>query len=519
MILVNLLSLLLHALYFILRPFFKLVHIRRRPNIPPIRNPLLKVSASTLANKIRNGELSSQTAVEAYIDRIKEVNPFVNAVVEDRFEAAINDAKICDEMLKTGQVTAIILEKEKPLFGVPITIKESCSVAGMSLTGGNLKRKGVKASEDGSVVEIVKNAGAIPLCVSNTSELCSGLHASNFIVGSTKNPYDTRKSPGGSSGGEGALLGAGASIVGIGSDFIGSIRIPSLFNGIFGHKPTPGIVPIRGHFPMSKDPAFQRMLVLGPMARYAEDLHLVVKILSSKCEKPLHLDEPVDVKSLRVFYLENFNSFCGTKSTTSDIRRTIKEATRYLAENGACVQHLSQDWVHDVFVFLMSFCGNLEFPEECFDNENPEEKKSAMLGLVKVMFGLSDCTFDLALIRLLSDMHGFVPVSRIEHYKTLREGIRSKLNNLLGSDGVFVCPTFPQPTTYPGLIPFRIDCTIYCAFGNMMDLPSTHVPMGLNNDGLPIGFQVMAASYQDRLCLSVARQLEKAFGGWVPPLS
>ncbi|XP_053994796.1 fatty-acid amide hydrolase 2-B-like [Hylaeus volcanicus] len=515
----NLLSLLLHTVHFILRPIYALIYIRKQPKIPPVKNPLLKISASNLAKKIRDGEISSQSVVEAYVERIKEVNPFLNAVVEDRFVAAINEAKMCDAKLKTGEATAISLEKEKPLFGVPITVKESCSLKGMSFTGGHVPREGVKASEDGLATEVLRNSGAIPLCVTNTPELCSGLHATNFLFGTTRNPYDTRKSPGGSSGGEGALIGAGASVLGIGSDFIGSIRIPCLFNGIFGHKPTPGIVPTKGHLPMSNDPVFQKLLVCGPMARYAEDLHLAMKLLSSGCDTPLRLDEPVDVKTLRVFYLDTVNTLCGTKSTTSDIRRAIKEATHYFAENGAHVEHVSQDWLSDIFTFVLALCGEIELPDEYSDAKHPEDKKNGLVELIKSTFGLSTYTSQFALIRAVTQMHGFVPVSKFEHFKTLREDMRVRFNNLLGSDGVFICPTFAQTTTYPGLMFFKIDCSIYTAFSNIMHLPSTHVPMGLNSDGVPIGFQVMAGSHQDRLCLAVARELEKAFGGWVPPLS
>ncbi|XP_076619159.1 fatty-acid amide hydrolase 2-B-like [Colletes latitarsis] len=518
MILSNLTSILTHLLHFVLRPFLLLVHMKRPPSIPPIKDPLLKVNASTLARKIRHGELSSRTVVEAYIERIKEVNPFLNAVVEERFDAAVNDAKICDAKLKTGKVTAATLEREKPLYGVPVTIKETCSLAGMSYTGGSLSRKGIKASEDGSAVEILKNAGAIPLCVTNTSEFCTGIHTMNYLHGATRNPYDTRKSPGGSSGGEGALLGAGASVLGIGSDVLGSIRIPSLFNGIFGHKPTPGIISSHGHLPNFGGSTIESMLVYGPMARYAEDLRLAMKVLASKCETSLlRLDDPVDVKTLRVFYLDNFDSFCGIRSTTTDIRQSIEQATRYFAGNGAIVEELSQEWVSSIFMFLMTCLGEVQLPELLLDPKYAQRNKTPLLEVVKALFGLSDYTLTLAYAQLMRKARGFIPQSKEKYYQELRADIRHRVNKLLGNDGVFICPAFSQPTDLPELIFLQTDSVVYSAFSNMMHLPSTYVPMGLNNDGLPIGFQVMAASHQDRLCLAVARELETVFGGWVPP--
>ncbi|XP_053970717.1 fatty-acid amide hydrolase 2-B-like [Hylaeus volcanicus] len=519
MILSNLTNILTHLLHFVLRPIFHLIYIKKPPSIPPIRNPLLKINASTLARKIRHGELSSRTVVEAYIERIKEVNPFLNAVVEERFKAAVNEAKICDAKLQTGKVTAATLEREKPLYGVPVTIKETCSLAGMSYTGGTWSRKGVKATKDGAAVELLKDAGVIPLCVTNTPEMCSGIHTTNHLYGTTNNPYDTRKSPGGSSGGEGAILGAGASVFGLGSDVLGSIRIPGLFNGVFGHKPTSGITPNQGHIPTLDQSPLGKMLVCGPMTRYAEDLHLGMKVLSAKCEKPLDLDVPVDVKTLRVFYLDNFDSFCGIRSTTADIRRTIAQATDYLAGNGARVEHLSQDWVSDMYIFLMACFSDVQMPELQEDPKYNERNKRPLLEFVKALFGLSDYTLTLAYLQLLKKQRGFIPRSKQEYYRQQVEDIGYRVNKLLGSDGVFICPAFSQPTDLATTISLQTDSIVYSAFSNMMNLPSTYVPMGLNSDGLPVGFQVMAASYQDRLTLAVARELETVFGGWVPPPS
>ncbi|XP_076618510.1 fatty-acid amide hydrolase 2-A-like [Colletes latitarsis] len=514
----HLITIFMWIVYSLLRPIFAYVYSKERKSVPAIKNPLLTFSAAKLAKKVRQGELSSQTVVEAYIERIKEVNYFVNAVVDERFEAAINDAKACDAKLKSGQVTAIILEKEKPLFGIPFTVKEACSVAGMSYTGGNLARKGMKATEDGSAVELLKNAGAIPLCVTNTPEFCLGTTSTNNLFGTTKNPYDTSKTCGGSSGGEGALIGAGASVLGIGSDILGSIRIPSHFCGIFGHKPTPGILSTRGHLPTAENNALHFMAVFGPMARYTEDLHLAMKILSSKCERPLRLDEPVDVKTLRVFYVDNIDSVLGTRSTSTDIRRTIKLATNYLEKNGAQVTHTSQEWVRDSFLFLLTSFLSKDNPEELVD-KSPDARKKLFLELLKALVGLSNNTLQFIFTVLMIEFHGFIPRSDEEYYNVKKDTMRETINKALGNDGVFICPTYPQAASIAELSFLRNDCVVYTSNCNCLQLPSTHVPMGFNDEGLPIGFQVIAGSYQDRLCLGVAREMEKAFGGWIPPTS
>nr|XP_034186887.1 fatty-acid amide hydrolase 2-like isoform X1 [Osmia lignaria] len=506
-----------HLIHFIIRPFYALIYRNKPRDIPSIKNPLLKLSATMLARKIRNHELSSQTVVEAYIERIKEVDPFINAVIEERFEAALNEAKTCDEKLKNEEIIALDLEKEKPLYGVPVTIKESLSVKGMSITGGCIKRKNFKAEEDGDAVKLIKNAGAIVLLVSNTSELCTAINSYNHLFGQTKNPYNRTRTSGGSSGGEGALITAGASVLGFGSDVVGSIRIPALWNGIFGHKPTPGIIPVKGHYPTMDDELFQNFLVLGPLARYAEDLQLAMKVFTSRLEKPLCFDEPLNLKNLRVFYVDNFDSFCNTRSTSSDIKETIHKALSFFAKNGAYVEHLSQEWVADIFNMELSAFGELDIPELLVDPKNPEGKRRPFLEFAKSVVRLSDYTPSLTLVRIVIEIHGGITRSGIEKYKKIRNELRQKVNNMLKDDAVFIYPTFPSAATYPELVFFNFDSSAYASLANLLHLPSTHIPMGLNNDGLPIGFQVTAASYQDHLSIAVAKELEKAFGGWIPP--
>ncbi|XP_029052186.1 fatty-acid amide hydrolase 2-B-like [Osmia bicornis bicornis] len=506
-----------HLMHFIIRPFYVLIYRNKPRDIPSIKNPLLKLSATVLARKIRNRELSSQAVVEAYIERIKEVDPFINAVIEERFEAALNEAKTCDEKLKNEEVIALDLEKEKPLYGVPVTMKESMSVKGMSITGGCVKRKGFKAEEDGDAVKLIKNAGAIVLVVSNTSELCTAVNSYNHLFGQTKNPYNRTRTSGGSSGGEGALIASGASVLGFGSDIVGSIRIPALCNGIFGHKPTPGIIPIKGHYPIMDDENFNNFLVLGPLARYAEDLQLVMKVFTSRLEKPLCFDKPLDLKNLRIFYVDNFDSFCNMRSATSDIKETIHKALSFFAKNGAYVEHLSQEWIADTLYMQLSVFGELDIPELLVDPKNPEGKRRPFLEFAKSLVHLSDYTSTLAFVRIIIKLHGGITRSGIESYKNIRTELRHKVNNMLKDDAVFIYPTFPFAATYPELVFFNFDCSVYSSLANLLHLPSTHIPMGLNNDGLPIGFQVTAASYQDHLSIGVAKELEKAFGGWIPP--
>lgn len=173
----------------------------------------------------------------------------------------------------------------------------------MSQCGASLKRRGIKAEKDADCLAHLRSAGAIPLLVSNTPEYCMSWETNNYVTGRTLNPHDSRRSAGGSSGGEGALIGSGASLFGIGSDMAGSIRIPAMFNGIFGHKPTDGLISVNGHFPSSKD-NFRNCLVLGPMCRYAKDLPTLVHLMAGENASKLRLDEPLRTVDIKVgFYL------------------------------------------------------------------------------------------------------------------------------------------------------------------------------------------------------------------------
>ncbi|XP_041340591.1 fatty-acid amide hydrolase 2 isoform X4 [Pyrgilauda ruficollis] len=216
--------------------------------------------------------------VEAYVERIKEVNPLINAVVKDRFEEALQEARQVDKLLSEGPADDC-LEEKFPLLGVPITVKEAFSLYGMPNTSGLVNRRNVIATSDATVVSRLKQAGAIPLGVTNCSELCMWYESSNRVYGRTNNPYDLQRIVGGSSGGEGCVLAAACSVVGVGSDIGGSIRMPAFFNGVFGHKPTTGVVPNDGQFPDAYG-VRTSYLCTGPMCRYAEDLEPVLRVMA-----------------------------------------------------------------------------------------------------------------------------------------------------------------------------------------------------------------------------------------------
>ncbi|GIY49070.1 fatty-acid amide hydrolase 2-B [Caerostris darwini] len=284
--------------------------------VPPVRDPLLLKSATQLAEEIREGKTKSEDVVQAYIQRIQEVEPFINATVDRCFEDALEKAREVDSLLASGKYTRKQLAEEKPLLGLPISIKSLLMVKGLRCTGGCKYFEHQRADEDAPSVALMRKAGAIVIATTNVPEAAINLETLNNLHGMTRNPYGTNRTCGGSSGGEGALIAAGASVFGLGNDLLGSLRIPAHFNGIFSHKPSTGLVPNGGSFPPEMpsatplifDTEIMKCGVTGPMCRYAEDLVVGMRILSSERGAKLNFGQKVNFEKLKIVYLKEFYS-------------------------------------------------------------------------------------------------------------------------------------------------------------------------------------------------------------------
>lgn len=240
-----------------------------------------------------------------------------------------------------------------PLLGIPISVKESIAVSGqIGLTGGLYSRRDFLVEEDASAVRHLKEAGAIIIGVTNVPEFLLWYDTNNHIFGRSRNPYDLTRISGGSSGGEGSLISGAGSLLGIGSDiggifyhllfrckfyfvyffYKGSIRIPSFFCGIFGHKPTPGVVGIDGTYPYVGHPEREKFLSLGPMSRYACDLKPVLKVIAGEKAPIFRLDEPVDLSQSKFYFLLDDNDPLKTK-VSPDVKDAIQRARNYLSSS------------------------------------------------------------------------------------------------------------------------------------------------------------------------------------------
>ncbi|KAM5146399.1 fatty-acid amide hydrolase 2 [Mantella aurantiaca] len=484
---------------------------------PPPRDPLLLTPASVLAERIRRGELKSSVVVQSFISRIREVNPVLNAMVCERFEEALGEARAVDDLVTSGAEDEAAIMEKYPLLGVPLTVKEAFCLQGMPQSSGLISRRSLRSTTDAAVVSRLKAAGAIPLGVTNCSELCMWYESSNNVYGKTRNPYNPRHIVGGSSGGEGCILGAAGSVIGVGSDIGGSIRMPAFFNGIYGHKATPGIVPNEGQFPNAQGSRIE-LLCTGPMCRYATDLPLVLKVMAGKNSEKLSLDQDVSLRSLRFFTMENDGGCLFVSAMDKELVQAQRRLVQHLeASLGVSVQPISihnMRYSFQIWSAVMSLDGDKG--ESFTDLMSDGSRMWPGWELVKWIFGLSKHTLPaigLALTENLANMNPQGSAKMVQKGKNLKE----ELNTLLGDDGVLIYPSHPKiaPRHHEPLAwPFNF---AYTGIFNVLGLPVTQCPLGLSQSGLPLGIQIVSSQYNDRLTLAVAQHLEKSFAGWIPP--
>ncbi len=429
---------------------------------------LTRASATTLARLIREREVSAVEVVQAHLHRIAQVNPHLNAIVQLAAEAALTTADAADAELKRGVVG--------PLHGVPFTVKDWIDVAGLPCTGGDPRFRTRIPAEEAPVVIRMRRAGAIVLGKTNVM-------VENPIYGRTNNPYDLAYSPCGSSSGEAALIAAGGSPLGLGSDSGGSIRQPAHACGIAGLKPTTGRVPVTGHFPFISalnDPR----TTIGPLARHVEDLALALPVLSgvdwrdaSVIPVPLADWRGVDVGSLRVAYYTHHAEAEPTPETAVTCRRAVQT----LADCGARVAEVLPPRIEEAYTITRHYW------------QRPES--------LSVETWAPD-----GAVQLSSEA--------VERHLFEWDRFRRALIGFIADYDVILTPVAELPARPHGADEGRIPYTLpYSLTG----WPCVVVRGGTSPEGMPIGVQVVGRPWHDHVALAVAGTLEQALGGWQPP--
>ena len=486
--------------------------------LTPISNELLVLPTHELAERIRKREISSEQVVRAFVDRAREVQVHLNAYIDERFDDAIQDAKAIDEFLKQTTLTQDELAKQKPLLGLPFTAKDSIQVAGMKWTSGCYRRKDMISHEDAPIVKNYRKAGAIPMALTNVPELLLWFASSNKLYGATNNPFDLSRTPGGSSGGEAALMSAGGSCLSICSDIGGSIRMPAFHCGLFGHKPTHEIINYKGTFPEIGD-GLEKLFSFGPLTRYVDDIIPALRVMAGDKINLLHnIDKPVDCSKLKIYFMDDVGNDMATP-VEEYVAVSIRQAAAHFEELGCKVERAQFKYFKFVSLwYTLLFSNNQEVSTLITENTY---RINPFFELAKSVIGQSDYSPSALTVAAAqaTTQATFSPEQRPALYEKALETLelaKNEFKNKLGDDGVLLCVTLPRtaPTHYASVFEFTNVCCPMVM--NYLGAPSTQVPTGLNG-GLPYGIQVAAAPFNDRLTIGVAKELESFLGGWIKP--
>ncbi len=469
-------------------------------------------SATELARAIRAGETTSRDVVEAHIARLRHMHDRINAVVLDRYDAALADADAADARV----AAAADPDELPPLLGVPCTIKESIAMAGMPNCAGLVSRSAMRSNENAPTVQRLVDAGAIPLGVTNTPELCLWIETENRQYGRTNNAYSAKRTAGGSSGGEGAAVGAGGSPIGLGADIGGSIRIPAFFNGVFGLKPSPGLVPSTGQFPTTETEVAAKMLTIGPITRRAEDLIPMLRIIAGPdgidpYVREATIGDPADVDIAETTILLSEDS--SYVPVSRELRAARLRAAEALEAAGATVRTVSLKSMKRALELYLAVL-KLEAGVSVADLLIAEGSAKVTLGSALRRKGPH--TRALRLLLMSEWMTGRMPQGQLRKAAAARQAFEDEMIATIG-DAVLLHPTHPRVAPRHGRTVGKPWLLTTTAVFNLAAVPVAQIPLGLNARGLPLGVQAAAGPDRDHVAVAVALELERAFGGWVAP--
>ena len=469
-------------------------------------SPSTLPTTGQIVSQIRSKSISPVEVARTHLDRIERLNSKLNAFVDWKPELVLQQARQAESAVMAG-------EQLGALHGVPLSIKASIDVAGHRCEAGTRLRADYVAEQDAPLVSRLRAAGAVILGVTNTPELLMAWETDNLLYGRTNNPWDLTRTPGGSSGGESAAIAAGLSAGGVGSDGGGSIREPAHFTGICGLKPTPGRVPITGHFPKSGGP-FALLGVVGPMARTVGDLKLLFAAMAGPddgdpCSAPVQLREisASERRSAGIGYFEDD----GRTPVTPETRAAVSRAAGLLSQGG--------------------------FPVEQFRPEGLEESRE----LWWKFFGIAGGMILGPMLRgreselspILRQFSGWTASEPPHSGESLlatwlgRDGVRERILLQMRKFPILICPVAAIPAFRHGEREWQVDgktvkyldAWSYCEWFNLLGFPAVVVPMELSAEGLPIGVQIVGRPWEEERVLAVAGALEDARGAWQgPPL-
>jgi len=473
-------------------------------------------SATELANHIRNREIGALELLEHYFERVDRHNPKLNAIVVEIREQARDVARAADAAVAAG-------ESLGPLHGVPMTIKESYNLAGTPTTWGNPDWTQNVPEEDAESVKRLKLAGANIFGKTNVPLMLGDFQSYNAVYGTTNNPYDLRRGPGGSSGGSAAALAAGLTGIESGSDIGGSIRNPAHFCGVFGHKPTYNLLWMRGHAPPGDMRATPDISVIGPLARSASDLATAMEIMAGPDDIAargyrLELRRLGDagLRGLRIAVWQS-DELC---PVSAEVQARVEAVARACRDAGAEVHFdarpdFDTQHAHDTYTHLL---------QATLAARAPAAEYQRTKSYVESLPANDDSRSATVLRAQVASFRDWSAHNEARHQ------LRWRWHEFFEGYDLMIAPIMPTaafPHDHRAFSERAImidnqerpyfDQVFWAGLTGVAYLPSTVLPTGLNDEGLPIGVQLIGPEYADMITIGAAQRLEDAGFCFEPP--
>jgi len=473
-------------------------------------------SATELAEKIKNKEISAQELLHHYLQRVDKYNSEINAIVVEMRDQAEQSAEATDQAIASGETLG-------PLAGVPMTVKESYNVAGTPTTWGNPAWRDNVPTEDAESVKKLKTIGVNIFGKTNVPLSLADFQSYNEVYGTTNNPYDLTRTPGGSSGGSAAALAAGLTGIETGSDIGGSIRNPAHYCGVFGHKPTYDLLWMRGHTPPGDVRSSSDISVIGPLARSATDLETALRAMAGPDEikqRGFTLNLPEwqgrSLKGLKVAVWSNDEN----APVAKEVEARVDLVAQALADAGAVIHtdvrpDFDPGHSHDTYQNLLQSTMAMRMPDAEYDS------------LKEYVANLSPNDNSQGAKVLRAQVASFKQWGAANEE---RHHLRWHWHEFFNNYDVLLTPmmataAFPHDHRKFSERTLMVDNqerpyfdqVFWAGLTGVTYLPSTVIPTGLNNDGLPIGVQIVGREYDDLITIGIARDLERMGFRFVPP--
>jgi amidase len=482
------------------------------------------LSASQLTALLRAGKVTSRQTVEAYFAQIEKQNPTYNAIVTLNETQALAQADQADQAMRDGKPCG-------PLHGVPITIKDTYRVKGSRTTAGYPPLKDYIPDSDAVAVQLLKEAGAIILGRTNAPTLAMDMQTDNPIFGKTNNPWDVQRTPAGSSGGCATALATGMTALSLGSDLAGSIRLPASFCGVYGLKPTHGVVSFEGHIvPLPGETnGYRTLAVAGPLARSIDDLALALDVLtkptaSDRNVAPLLADlgDNVDISNLKIAWTDNL----GGVPVSAEIKDAMHAFANKLAQAGATVHKIEPQGMdyNELWETWGSFVG---------------AQANYGMSNLKRYIGHLFSKDTLKNIPMQRKIVGPISVQKLMQAFELQSQYITRMDNFLSEYDAWLCPVsattafkhhahskmfgdfkiYNEPLQVDGTdIHYYVATQSYTTVFSTTNSPVVSMPIGLGASGLPVNIQVAGKRYSDRRLLKVAKVLDDYTDKFLYPL-